>query len=163
MKLETVKAIFFWFALSLIGGLIAFQIYKRDQMSFQEIPVEPRQAPDFSLDGVSLNALKGNRVLLHFWATWCAPCREEMPILISMAKRLGDQITILAIAVDSSAEEVNAFFGAQKPPFQVLIDSKNEVARKYGVSQFPESMLVNADGMIEALYLGPQDWEQFKL
>lgn len=163
MKLNTVKAIFFWFAVSLIGALILFQVYKRDQLALHKIPVEPTLAPAFTLQGISLEQFKGKKVLLHFWATWCEPCREEMPLLVSLAKRLGDKIAILTIAVDSSESAVNGFFGADKPPFPVLLDLKHEVAGRYGINQFPETILIDADGKVEALYVGPQNWELFQI
>ncbi|MES2503974.1 MAG: TlpA disulfide reductase family protein [Myxococcota bacterium] len=162
MNLETAKAIFFWFALTLIGCLIAFQLYKRDQLYMQQIDVTPKAAPDFMLDDVQLSKLKGKTVLLHFWATWCEPCRAEMPLLANLSKRVKD-LVILAVAVDSTKADVERFFGPQRPGFPVLLDLKHQVASLYGISQFPETLLIGPDGMIRALYIGPQDWDQFEL
>ncbi|MEI6805777.1 MAG: TlpA disulfide reductase family protein [Myxococcaceae bacterium] len=162
MKLDTVKALFFWFAISLIGALIVFQVYRRDNFALSKIPVEPKAAPNFTLQGISLDQYKGQTVLLHFWATWCGPCREEMPHLISMSERLKGQIVILAVAVDSSEANVKSFFGDFKPNFPVLLDLKHEVASLYGISQFPETMLIGPDGKVQALYIGPQNWDLFE-
>lgn len=163
MKLNTVKAIFFWFAVILIGALIMFQIYKRDQLVLNKIPVEPKQAPNFTLQNISLEQYKGQTVLLHFWATWCQPCREEMPLLVSLSQRLKNEIVILTVAVDSSESDVKSFFGDFKPDFPVLLDLKHEVASRYGISQFPETMLIGPDGNVQALYLGPQNWNLFEI
>ena len=162
MKLDTVKALFFWFAISLIGALIVFQVYRRDNFSLSKIPVEPKAAPNFTLQDISLDQYKGQTVLLHFWATWCGPCREEMPHLISMSERLKGQIVILAVAVDSSEANVKTFFGKFKPNFPVLLDLKHQVASLYGISQFPETMLIGPDGNVQALYIGPQNWDLFE-
>jgi len=98
---------------------------------------------------------------MHFWATWCQPCRDEMPLLIALNERLKDKLVILAVAVDSSESDINKFFGDQRPDFPILIDSKHQVASLYGISQFPETLLINADGQVSALYVGPQNWDLF--
>lgn len=163
MKLETIKAIFFWFAFISIGILVTFQVSKRGQLTFQEIPVEPKKAPEFNLDGISLSQFKGQNVLLHFWATWCEPCRAEMPLLIELAEKLKGKVTILAVAVDSPHNEIQRFFGNTKPPFVLVEDSKHQIADLYGISQFPETLLIGPDGFIQAIYIGPQDWSLFRL
>src|SRR3989338_11164228 len=120
MKSELVKGIFFWFAVVLLGGLILFQVSRRQNFALSGIPVDPKPAPNFTLQGVSLDQFKGQKILLHFWATWCQPCREEMPHLIALGERSKDKLVILAIAVDSSERDVTNFFGSEKPPFKVL-------------------------------------------
>ncbi|MBH2006261.1 MAG: TlpA family protein disulfide reductase [Myxococcaceae bacterium] len=161
MKSETVKALFFWFSIALITALILFQVSKRSQLALQGIPLQASEAVHFKLDGVELTQFQGKKVLLHFWATWCKACRDEMPLLISLAQRQGDKLEILAIAVDSSPQSVQEFFGAEQPPFRVLYDLKSQLAEKYGVYQFPESILINEEGQLETLYVGPQNWELF--
>lgn len=162
MKLETVKAIFFWFAVILMGALITLQVYKRNQLALSKISIDPKPAPNFTLQGVSLEQYKGQTVLLHFWATWCQPCREEMPLLISLSQRLKNKLVILAVTVDSSASEVKAFFGDFKPDFPILLDLKHQVASLYGIRQFPETLLIGPDGKISELYRGPQNWDLFE-
>lgn len=161
MKSELVKGLFFWFAVILLGGLILFQVSRRQNFALQGIPVDPKPAPNFTLQNISLSDYKGKRVLLHFWATWCGPCREEMPHLIALSERLQDKLVILAVAVDSSETDVDHFFGNQKPNFPVLIDSKHQVASLYGISQFPETLLISPEGQVETLYVGPQNWDLF--
>ncbi|MEI6789906.1 MAG: TlpA disulfide reductase family protein [Myxococcaceae bacterium] len=161
MKSELVKGIFFWFAVVLLGGLILFQVSRRNTLVLNRIPVDPKPAPNFTLQNISLSDYKGKQVLLHFWATWCQPCRDEMPLLIALNERLKDKLVILAVAVDSSESDINKFFGDQRPDFPILIDSKHQVASLYGISQFPETLLINADGQVSALYVGPQNWDLF--
>ena len=86
-----------------------------------------------------------------------------MPILIKLNQRLKDKLVILAVAVDSSASDVQAFFGDFKPDFPVLLDLKHEVASRYGISQFPETMLIGPDGNVQALFIGPQNWDLLEL
>lgn len=164
MKNEFIKTAFFWFAIVLLSALILFQVSRRQRFALQGLPVDPKPAPNFTLQNTSLNQFKGKKVLLHFWATWCAPCQEEMPQLIALNERLQDKnFVIVTVAVDSSPEDVARFFEKQKPSFPILIDSQHEVASLYGISQFPETMLIEADGKMSTLYMGPQNWDLFEM
>ncbi|HEY4221331.1 MAG TPA: TlpA disulfide reductase family protein [Myxococcota bacterium] len=168
------KAAFFWFALILIVPLAIYTGWKR--VTFKKLlvdsVVEPEgmdnePAPAVKLpqgDGgavVDISQYKGQWVLLNFWATWCAPCRDEMPSLEMLNRRLskdGKQLHIVAASVDDDWKEVNRFFGDTKPTFTVLWDKDKPVSFSYGTRKFPETYLIDPDGHVAAKFTGPRDW-----
>jgi thiol-disulfide isomerase/thioredoxin len=164
------KSLFFWSSLAMVAGLIWYKVDER--FRYQSILVESvmdpmpvnRTAPPFELgDGeggtpVSLASLKGRWVFVNFWATWCPPCREEMPSMEFMARKFGKDMAIVAVTVDEDWNEVKRFFGPEKPSFRVLWDPRKQVTRQYGTEKFPESFLVSPDGRVVAKFVGPRDW-----
>jgi peroxiredoxin len=125
----------------------------------------PRVAPDFAvpdLDGqaVRLSAYRGRVVLVNLWATWCPPCREEMPSMERLHQRLKDKgFVLLAVSEDEGgAAGVKAFVEQMKVTFPVLLDPDGDVGRKYEVWGFPESFLVDRDGRVVERVIGPRDW-----
>jgi thiol-disulfide isomerase/thioredoxin len=121
-------------------------------------------APDFDLPTlaggqVRLSALKGRVVLVHFWATWCAPCVEEAPLLSRLAERLrGRPFDLIAVSVDDPPTPVRAFFGAQPPAYTVVLNPGGSIARVYGTFKYPESFLVGTQGEILTRFVGAQGW-----
>ena len=125
----------------------------------------PRVAPDFAvpdLDGqaVRLSAYRGHVVLVNLWATWCPPCREEMPSMERLHQRLKDKgFVLLAVSEDEGgAAGVKAFVEQMKVTFPVLLDPEGDVGRKYEVWGFPESFLLDRDGRVVERVIGPRDW-----
>ncbi len=122
-------------------------------------------APNFSLPGlegnkVSLTDFRGKVVLLNIWATWCAPCVEEMPSMEKLYQELkGEDFELLAISVDESgAEAVKPFMERHKLGFPVLLDTKGEIKNLYQATGVPESFIIDKDGMIVEKIIGPRDW-----
>ena len=125
----------------------------------------PALAPDFAvpdLDGqaVRLSAYRGQVVLVNLWATWCPPCREEMPSMEKLHQRLRDKgFVLLAVSEDEGgAAVVRPFVEQMRLGFRVLVDAEGEVGRKYGVWGYPESFLVDREGRIVERVIGPRDW-----
>jgi thiol-disulfide isomerase/thioredoxin len=139
-----------------------------------------RRAPDFTLpdlsgERVSLSSYKGKTVVLNFWATWCAPCREEMPALARLAELLErrDDVVLLTVSVDEEPEAItetlDALFLADeelkskiprgKPPFRVLLDPDMKVTRDlFGTSIYPETWIIDGAGFVRARFDGARDW-----
>ena len=122
-------------------------------------PAVGLRAPDFSLSMVSgeklrLSALKGRPVVINFWATWCGPCKEEMPLFEAYAKKTGDQVVWLGVNELESAETVNAFIQELNITFPILLDLEGQVAQDYYVRGYPATYFVDADGIIRAQHLG---------
>jgi cytochrome c biogenesis protein CcmG/thiol:disulfide interchange protein DsbE len=118
---------------------------------------------DLQGDLVSMADLHGKVVFLNIWATWCAPCREEMPSMEKLYERLqGDKgFVMLAISQDtSSREEVMAYVKKHGYHFDVLLDPKNAVAEAYNVSGVPETFIIDREGRIVAHHSGAFDWSQ---
>ncbi len=122
-------------------------------------------APDFTLTNmtgqkVSLSQYRGKVVVLNFWATWCPPCREEMPSMEALYRKYKDQgLVMLAVNVDESGESAVKKF-LQKTPysFPILLDSENVAQNTYGVFRFPESFIIDREGVIVEKIIGGRDW-----
>ena len=102
---------------------------------------------------------RGSAVLVNFWATWCAPCREEMPSMERLRAQLdGKRFVVLAVNVGEGARAVRGF--AQKVPlgFPLLLDRETAATRAWGARVLPASFLVGADGRIRYSYFGALDW-----
>ena len=119
-------------------------------------------AYDFTLqdlDGNShtLSDFRGRPVIINFWATWCAPCRIEMPELQAAYERYQDAgLVILALDNDESPDAVRSFFYDEMDlTFTPLLDDGADVANLYSVFNFPSTYFVNADGKITAVHRGP--------
>ncbi len=122
-------------------------------------------APDFtlpSLDGrrVSLADFRGKVVLLNFWATWCQPCREEMPSLQALWESYRDRsFAILAVAADrGSLRPVKKFADRHGLDFPVLLDADGRVRGRYEVYALPMSYLIGRDGRISGRVPAARDW-----
>lgn len=121
-------------------------------------------APDFSLSGSAgdtrLSALKGNLVLVHFWATWCPPCREELPELAKLTGQMaGKPFRLLAISIDKDGNQaVQKLFSQLGVTLPVLLDPSSEVAKQYGITGVPETFIVSPAGVILKKIIGPLEW-----
>ena len=122
-------------------------------------------APVFTfpgLDGkmVSLTDYKGKVVFLNIWATWCPPCREEMPSMEKLYQQLkGEDFEILAVSVDASgAEAVGPFMKKYGLSFPALLDAGGTIQYLYGTTGLPESFIIGKEGIIEKIVIGPMDW-----
>ena len=108
---------------------------------------------------VDLAALRGKLVLVNFWATWCPPCREEMPSLTRLAKQYDKgTFEVLTVSVDDGWAPVDKFLAQPKTPFRVALDEGAKISRVYGTSKFPESYLVDRDGKVRLKFVGPRNW-----
>lgn len=131
-----------------------------------ERPEEGHLAPDFALktlDGktVRLSDLRGKKVvLINFWATWCPPCRSEMPTMQQIyTEYKGKGFEILAINIErDSKEEILEFMKELRLTFPVLLDSDMKVTRTYRLIGLPVSMLIDRQGIIRSKTIGYHDW-----
>ena len=122
-------------------------------------------APNFTfpgLDGkmVSLTDYKDKVVFLNIWATWCPPCREEMPSMEKLYKELkGEDFEILAVSIDAlGAKAVAPFMKEYKLSFPALLNPEGTIQRLYGTTGIPESFIINKEGIVEQKIIGPRDW-----
>lgn len=123
-------------------------------------------APDFALTNlegnlVRLSDLRGRVVLINLWATWCAPCRVEMPGMENLWRRFRSEgFTILAVSIDKGADAaVRAFVQEKNLSFPVLMDYDQEVERKYPTRIIPTTFVIDKDGLIAARVDGAKNWE----
>ena len=128
-------------------------------------PRGPHIAPDFAvtdLEGraVRLSALRGRVVLLNVWTTWCAPCREEMPSLDRLHARLRERpFTLLAVSQDEDGRRaVEAFVQQTRLSFPVYLDPEHQVGDRYEVWGYPETFIIDRNGIVVERVIGPRDW-----
>jgi len=128
-------------------------------------PSKPKVADDFALptpDGSSfrLSEQRGKVVLVNFWATWCPPCLEEMPAMERLWRRHKDAgFVLVAVSLDTDGKKVPPFVNARKFSFPVALDPKMAVAEKYGVRALPSSFVLDRDGTVTGIALGPRAWD----
>jgi thiol-disulfide isomerase/thioredoxin len=125
----------------------------------------PRPAPaaqfaDRAGKTVTLDSFRGRPVLVNFWATWCAPCIEEMPSLLRLQEKLGG-LTILAVSEDRrGAELVDPFIakhGVEK--LAIYLDPKNDLGHAFAIEGLPTSVLIDRDGRVRAEVEGAAKWD----
>lgn len=125
-----------------------------------------KMATDFKLPGldgqtISLSSLRGKVVFLNVWATWCPPCREEMPSIEALYEKFkGDKdFVVLAVSQDSDGRApVASYVEKHGLKFDVLLDPENQVGEAYDVSGIPETFIIDQHGRIVAHHVGPYDW-----
>ena len=127
------------------------------------LPGEPAPALTLpSLDhGVQdLAALRGKVVLVHFFATWCEPCREETAALARLADRLKDEpFALLAVDVGEGEVRVRRFFAAEPMPFPVLLDDDRAAMKAWKVAVYPTSVVLGPEHDVRFSVAGPVDWD----
>ena len=128
-------------------------------------PAVGQAAPDFTLSDLNgksfaLSALRGKVVIVNFWATWCPPCRAEMPSMELLHRELGDEgLVLLAVNIEKDGRQTVSKFLATSPhSFPVLLDDQEEIQKRYGVYKFPESFVIRKDGVIDDKVVGAIDW-----
>jgi thiol-disulfide isomerase/thioredoxin len=122
--------------------------------------IAPRPAPDLAwttADGSDghLADVRGTVVVLHFWATWCPPCVNELPGLLELGH--DDAVRVIAVSLDDDWAEVREFFAGRIPP-GVVRASSSAVKQAYGVSVLPETWVIDADGLLRMRIAGERDW-----
>ena len=127
-----------------------------------------KPAPDFDtvdLNGNvwSLSKLKGQVVFINFWATWCAPCREEMPSMQRLYTKLPkDKFEMIALFNNDTPKVVKGFVAKLGITMPILSDEYNFAGTKYGLTGVPETFIVDKQGIIREKFIGPAEWDSPK-
>ncbi len=117
-------------------------------------------APDFTLKNlegqdISLSSLRGKPVLINFWATWCPPCREEMPYLQQIYEEWsGEGLMLLAVDIGESPALVKEFLETHNFSMPVLLDTERIVSEKYNITAIPTTFFIDRDGIIRGKRIG---------
>ncbi|MBU0728493.1 MAG: TlpA family protein disulfide reductase [Proteobacteria bacterium] len=123
-----------------------------------------KPAPDFTLfdlDGKTwkLSDLKGQVVFVNFWATWCPPCREEMPSMQTLYTSMpADRFKMLAILYNDDPGLADVFTKRVGTTFPILTDPKNEAGKAYGLTGVPETFIIDKQGVLREKFIGPAQW-----
>jgi peroxiredoxin len=122
-------------------------------------------APDFTLralsgESVSLSQYRGKVVFLNFWATWCPPCRAELPSMQRLNEVFaGRDFVMLAVNVEEDGAKVLPEFLRQFPhSYQILLDDGGQAQKLYGVDKFPETFVIDKQGRVVERIIGARDW-----
>jgi peroxiredoxin len=135
-------------------------------MAKLETDDQSRQQADFTLTDLNgkswmLKDMKGKVVLLNFWATWCPPCRKEMPDLETLYRRFGPQGLVILGIDDEEAEKVKPFIAQQKITYPVLLDPGRKVNTLFGIEGIPKTFVYDRDGKIVAQSIDMRTQKQF--
>ena len=184
--MRRVKVGFLVAAVLSVGAVVGLEAWDRlvtrprlAEEAFDITRITPRPAPDLGLqtrDGrrVTLADLRGQVVFVNFWATWCPPCRQEMPSMIEMGRELSrrypGRFTMVAVSVDDGWDPIAEFFGGGAPPdLVVALDADQSATRAYYCAargacppdfKFPETYVVDPSGQLVAFVVGPRDWSE---
>lgn len=125
------------------------------------------EAPDFEYQDINgragaLSSHRGKIVLLHFWASWCAPCLVEFPDLVGLAKETGQELIILAVSTDNDKSDIEKFLNKTKvrlpENFIIIHDENKEITQDlYQTLKLPESYLIGTNGYLLQKIIGPQE------
>jgi thiol-disulfide isomerase/thioredoxin len=158
----------------LLAGTLAAAAYVATLQQSARVPARPFEvvrvpapepAPAFELRDLAgrrlgPDDLRGRVVLLTFWATWCEPCRVEMPAMMALERELGPKgLAVVAVNVKEPASRVEAFVKELGFTSAVLLDPRGEVSERYQVQALPTTYLLARDGRLVALALGYRDWQ----
>lgn len=127
--------------------------------------MEGKVAPDFTVRDLAgketkLSELKGKVALVNFWATWCPPCREEVPSMAILNRLMaGKPFRMLAISIDQGGKKaVETFFRQANTAIPAYLDSDGVIGKMYGITGVPETFVIDRKGVIIKKVIGPLDW-----
>jgi cytochrome c biogenesis protein CcmG, thiol:disulfide interchange protein DsbE len=120
-------------------------------------------APDFTVQDaetkVTLSQLRGQVVVLNFWATWCAPCVEEMPSLVEMQKRMKAKgVTVVAVSIDIDVNAYHQFVKDHGVNLLTVRDPEQKTPALYGTRGWPETFIIDRNGVTRRKFIGAVDW-----
>jgi len=158
--------------LAIVSSLLALTAYAAWEVqpklghSLTPLP-EPVPAPDFTLEDMdeekhSFKDLRGKVVLLNFWATWCPPCRREMPSMERLYQKLnGESFTVIAVNQMEDGDHVFAYTGQLEvdPTFTILFDKHSKVSKSYRVNGLPTTYLIDKQGNIRYRAIGGREFD----
>jgi peroxiredoxin len=151
-----------WLVLGLsVAGCVFLLTITRSQVPANK-PAPDFLLPDLNGQVVRLSQLKGKVVMLNVWTTWCPPCRKEMPTMETLYRRLKSvDFLMLAVSQDVDGQHtVVPYLQEGGFTFPVLLDVQGEVGKKYGVTGYPETFVIDRQGNVVYHHIGYNDWSQ---
>jgi cytochrome c biogenesis protein CcmG/thiol:disulfide interchange protein DsbE len=126
-----------------------------------ESPLIGKPAPTFALrqvgtgNTVDVSQFRGKPVVVNFWATWCVPCWEEHPVLVSTARMLQPNVQFLGVVFQDDESKIQNFLAQRGSSYPTVVDEAGKTAIAYGVGGVPETFFLDKNGVIVAKYVGP--------
>lgn len=183
MNKKKVVAIFILISLILLAVVVA-SYNEKEKLKGNDVKVEDKakeedkskeenedikiESIDFKLEDlngkeIKLSDFKGKKVFLNFWASWCGPCKAEMPHMQQLYEETKDKdIVILAVNVGEDKAKVKSFIEKNQYTFPVVLDVKQEVASQYGISAFPTSFFIDEEGYVYSGIQGAMSLDMMK-
>jgi len=128
------------------------ELFKKDNVQFD--------LADLTGKRFNSNQFKGKTTIINFWATWCAPCIEEMPGLIEFYKEFGEKLNFLSINVDEKDKALEKFLKRTPLPFLILRDPKGKnFSQNLGIKKYPETIILSPSHKEKLKIVGPRDWK----
>jgi len=159
---KNVGHVLLWFAVVLLCACSS-----EPEQSQKDATAQPALAPDFELSSlqgktVRLSELRGKVVVLNFWATWCPPCREEVPSMQQLHGMMsGTEFVMLAVNIEQDGRKTVPVFLQKNPvDFTILFDESGQVRKSYGVAKYPETFIIDPQGRIVEKVIGGINWSQ---
>ncbi len=162
-KSGTSKLVIGLLSLVILAG--AFALVWLQSSKYEPLMVG-KVAPDFELpdlteQDVRLSDYRGKVVFLNFWATWCKPCKEEMPSMEVLYRQFKDDgLVVLAVSIDrvTTKDDIPPFVKSMDLSFPVLIDSWGQTDKRYKLMGVPETYIIDQEGVLREKIIGPRDW-----
>lgn len=139
---------------------------KKEEVAGMAEVREKKPAPQITVNSLAnvplkLSALKGKVVLLNFWATWCPPCRAEMPSMMKLNSAMaGKPFQMVSVSIDEGGvPEIESFFKASGYSLPTYTDPGGEAVRTYGITGVPESFVIDKNGILVKKVIGPLAWD----
>lgn len=115
-------------------------------------------------DRTALSRMQGSTILINFWASWCAPCMEEMPSLRMLQEHYRDRgLVVLAFNISESREQIRGTVTGDDLPENLIFNFNKEFLRPYKIDSIPISILIDSLGVIRQTYVGPRNWVDFTI
>ncbi|MBI4926182.1 MAG: TlpA family protein disulfide reductase [Anaerolineae bacterium] len=146
----------------IIGGIVLFSFPNSQSPTRNTPPTTGSPAANFQLEDlqqnkVSLEDFKGQPVVLNFWATWCPPCREEMPLLQATSQRLSGEAHFIGVDYYEDRATVAEFVAQNGITFPILLDFNGKVSDLYYVQSYPMTFFIDSEGVLRAMHIGQLD------
>lgn len=152
------KTLAIWLSLALI--LATTHTHARELKPYPDIVTPPLTLKDLSGKTHRLDDYRGQVVLVNFWASWCPPCRLEMPSLQRLkSKMAGKPFTILAVDMGETPKVVNSYIKTMHTDFTVLLDSDGHALQAWKVFAFPTTFIIDGSGKIRYALFGGAEWD----